>query len=147
MEIDDRRASNGTTFAICWRRSSRGPRPPAIFVVEQSRPSPISIAGPAHHLPLRIDGELAGYLRLIPHPGEARVAVGRVAVAAPLRYQGLARRLMAEALARCRRDYPDCAVTLSAQTYLAPFYESLGFRATSAPFDDYGLQHVEMALR
>ena len=54
------------------------------------------------------------------------------------------RLLMAEALARCRRDYPDCTVTLSAQTYLAPFYESLGFRTTSAPFDDYGLQHVDM---
>ena len=41
---------------------------------------------------------------------------------------------------------PDCAVTLSAQTYLAPFYESLGFQATSAPYDDYGVPHVDMAL-
>ena len=92
-------------------------------------------------------GELAGYLRLIPHPGDARIAIGRVAVAAPLRRQGLARRLMAEALGRCRQEYADCAVTLTAQTYLVPFYETLGFVATSAPFDDYGLSHVEMALR
>ena len=53
---------------------------------------------------------------------------------------------MAEALARGARDYPDCAATLTAQTYLAPFYETIGFRATSAPFDDYGLRHVDMAL-
>ena len=121
----------------------------AIFVVEQCSPFP-DLDGHderAHHLLLRADGELSGYLRLIPYPGEARVAIGRVAVAAPLRGQGLARRLMGEALARCPRDYPDCAIILTAQTYLADFYESFGFRATSVPFDDYGVPHVEMALR
>lgn len=122
-----------------------------IFVVEQASPFP-DLDGEdqrAHHLLLRVDGALAGYSRLIPHPGEAqrigRVAIGRVAVAALLRRQGFARLLMAEALARVRRDYPDCTVTLTAQTYLAPFYETLGFRATSPPYDDYGLRHVEMA--
>lgn len=117
-----------------------------IFVVEQSSPYP-DLDGQderAHHLLLRGNGAVVGYLRLIPHPGEARVAIGRVAVAASLRRQGLARLLMAQALARCRQDYPDCAVTLSAQTYLAPFYETLGFRATSAPYDDYGVPHVDM---
>jgi ElaA protein len=74
------------------------------------------------------------------------VAIGRVAVAAPWRRHGLARRMMAEALARCPRDHPDYAIVLTAQTYLAAFYETLGFRTTSAPFDDYGLQHVEMVM-
>jgi ElaA protein len=120
----------------------------AIFVVEQrcAFPDLDGLDEQAHHLLLRIDNELAGYLRLIPHPGNARVAIGRVAVAAPLRRRGYARRLMAEALARCRQEYADCAITLTAQTYLAAFYETLGFAATSAPFDDYGLSHVEMAL-
>ncbi len=54
---------------------------------------------------------------------------------------------MAEALARCHRDYPDCAVTLGAQTYLKPFYKTLGFQPTSAPYDDYGVLHVDMRLR
>jgi ElaA protein len=119
----------------------------AIFVVEQRSPYPDLDARDerAHHLLLRVDGGLAGYLRLIPYPKEARIAIGRVAVAAPLRRHGLARLLMAEALDRCRQDYPDCAVTLSAQTYLAPFYETLGFRATAAPYDDYGVPHVDMA--
>src|SRR5258708_22044615 len=118
----------------------------AIFVVEQCSPFPDldGLDERAAHLLLRLDDELAGYSRLIPHPGEARVAIGRVAVAARLRRHGLARLLMAEALARCRQDYPDRAVNLTAQTYLAPFYETLGFRTTSAPFDDYGLRHVDM---
>jgi len=120
----------------------------AIFVVEQccAYPDLDDRDQRAHHLLLRVDGELAGYSRLIPYPGEARVAIGRVAVAARLRRRGLARMLMAEALSRCRQDYPDCTVTLTAQTYLAPFYETLGFHTTSAPFDDYGLRHVDMAL-
>jgi ElaA protein len=118
----------------------------AIFVVEQASPYP-DLDGQdegAQHLLLRVDGELAGYLRLIPYPGEARIAIGRVAVAAPYRGHGFARRLMEEALARCRHDDPDCAITLGAQTYLKPFYETLGFRTTSVPYDDYGVPHVDM---
>jgi ElaA protein len=120
----------------------------AIFVVEQASPYPDldGLDERAEHLLLRVDGELAGYSRLIPYPGEARVAIGRVAVAAAWRRHGLARLLMAEALARRARNYLDCAVSLTAQTYLAPFYETLGFRTTSAPFDDYGVPHVDMVL-
>jgi ElaA protein len=119
----------------------------AVFVVEQRSPYPDldDLDERARHLLLRIEGVLAGYLRLI---ADARqIAIGRVAVAEPHRGRGLARLLVSEALTRCRRDHPDRAVTLSAQTYLVGFYESLGFRAISAPFDDYGVPHVEMVLR
>jgi ElaA protein len=121
----------------------------AIFVVEQrcAYPDLDDLDQRARHLLLRVDGGLAGCLRLIPFPEEARVAIGRVAVAAPMRRRGIARRLMAEALACCCRDCPDFAVTLTGQTYLAPFYESLGFAAVSAPYEDYGLSHLHMALR
>jgi len=118
----------------------------AIFVVEQccAYPDLDGLDQRAQHLLLRMGGALARCLRLI--PDEARVKIGRVAVAPTLRRQGLARLLMLEALARCRRDFADCAVTLSGQTYLAPFYETLGFAVTSPPYDDYGLSHVDMAL-
>jgi len=121
----------------------------AIFVVEQccAYPDLDGLDQRAEHLLLRVDGELAGCLRLIPFPDETRVKIGRVAVALPLRRQGFARLLMAEALARCRHDFADCTVTLTGQTYLAPFYETFGFAVTSAPYDDYGLSHVDMTLR
>jgi ElaA protein len=121
----------------------------AIFVVEQrcAYPDLDGLDQRAQHLLLRVDGALAGCLRLIPFPDEARAKIGRVAVALSQRRRGFARLLMAEALARYRRDYPDCAVALTGQTYLAPFYESLGFAVTSAPYDDYGLSHVDMVLR
>jgi ElaA protein len=120
----------------------------AIFVVEQHSPYPDldGLDQRAQHLLLSIDGALAGYLRLIPYPDEARVAIGRVAVAAPLRRRGLARRLTAEAIARCRRDHPGSTIALSAQSYLAPFYETLGFRPISAPYDDYGVPHIDMEM-
>ena len=120
----------------------------AIFVVEQrcAYPDLDGLDQQAQHLLLRVDGGLTGCLRLIPFPDEARIKIGRVAVAEVSRGRGVARRMMLEALARCRRDYPDCAVTLSGQTYLAPFYERLGFVTTSAPYDDYGLSHVDMTL-
>lgn len=120
----------------------------AIFVVEQrcAYPDLDGLDQRALHLLLSVDGALAGCLRLVPFPDEMRVAIGRVAVAATMRRHGFARHLTAEALARCRRDYPDCGVTLTAQTYLVGFYESIGFRPTSPPFDDYGLSHVAMML-
>lgn len=121
----------------------------AIFVVEQrcAYPDLDGLDQQAQHLLLWAGDALAGCLRLIRFPEEARVAIGRVAVSEPRRGHGLARMLMAEALARCRREYRNCAVTLSGQTYLVPFYESLGFAVTSAPFDDYGLSHVHMVMR
>ena len=150
MEIDDR-------ASLEWLRFAELPAPllyevlrfrQAIFVVEQACAFPDldGLDQQAQHLLLRQEGALAGYLRLIPFPEESRVAIGRVAVGEAQRRRGLARLLMADALGRCARDYQACAVTLTAQTYLVPFYQSLGFRSTAAPFDDYGLMHVDMRL-
>lgn len=120
----------------------------AIFVVEQASPYP-DLDGrdqDADHLLLYADGELSGCLRMIPYPDDKRVAVGRVAVAPTRRGHGLARRMMEEALARVHRHYAGWAVSLGAQSYLVPFYETLGFGAASSPYDDYGVPHVDMTL-
>jgi ElaA protein len=116
-----------------------------IFVVEQKSPYPDldGLDQSAWHLLLRAEGERAGYLRLIPQP----LRIGRVAVAAPLRRYGIGRRLMQEALLFCSQHYPGLPVVLTAQAYLVPFYQSFGFEPTGEPFDDYGLTHVDMALR
>jgi ElaA protein len=116
-----------------------------IFVVEQrcAYPDLDGLDQGAWHLLARAEGGLVGCLRLIPRP----LRIGRVAVAAPLRRCGLGRRLMDEALLRCREHHPGEAVALTAQTYLASFYRSLGFEPTGEPFDDFGLTHVDMELR
>ena len=116
-----------------------------IFVVEQGSPYPDldGLDQNAWHLLLRCDGELAGYARLTP---SQPLRIGRVAVASGLRRHGLGRRLMEEALLFCRAHYPGFPAVLSAQTYLVPFYRSFGFEPTSAPFDDFGVAHVDMGL-
>jgi ElaA protein len=118
-----------------------------IFIVEQGSPYP-DIDGfdrDAWHLLLRIDGALTGYLRLIPAPPSVRI--GRVAVAPSMRGRGLGRRLMEESLLFYRAQYPALPVVLTAQAHLVTFYRSYGFEPTGAPFDDFGVAHVEMELR
>jgi ElaA protein len=116
----------------------------AIFVVEQGSPY-ADLDGRdarAQHLLLRRGEELIGCLRLIgPDP---LIRIGRVAVKADDRGRGLARMMMEAALQRAAEVYPHRDVALSAQTYLEPFYQSLGFVTSSAPYDDYGVPHIDM---
>jgi ElaA protein len=116
----------------------------AIFVVEQASPYP-DLDGRdlrSQHLLLRRGEELIGCLRLLaPDP---LIRIGRVAVSASERGRGLARTMMEAALQRAAEVYPHRDVAISAQTYLEPFYQSLGFVTTSAPYDDYGVPHVDM---
>ena len=116
----------------------------AVFVVEQRSPY-ADLDGRdarAQHLLVRRSQELVGCLRLIdPDP---LVRIGRVAVAPEARGRGLARAMMQAALQRANELYPHRDVGVSAQTYLQPFYESLGFAATSATYDDHGVPHIDM---
>ena len=116
-----------------------------IFVVEQRSPYADldGLDQEAWHLLLQSEGELAGYLRLIPMP----IRIGRVAVASQLRRHGLGRRLMEEALRVCRERYPAQDIILAAQLKLVPFYSSFGFAVISEPYDDFGVMHVEMRMR
>jgi len=117
----------------------------SIFVVEQRSPYADldGLDQEAWHLLLRSEGELAGYLRLIPMP----IRIGRVAVAPQLRRRGLGRRLMEEGLRFCRERYPGQDIVLAAQLNLVPFYRSFGFTVISEPYDDFGVMHVEMRMR
>ena len=121
-----------------------------IFVVEQRSPYPDldGLDKSAWHLVACADRELAGYLRVIPTVGPPQsVRIGRVAVAAPLRRQGLGRVLIGEALSLCRERCPMQPVALGAQLFLRPFYERFGFVPVSQPYDDFGVEHIEMVLR
>ena len=116
----------------------------AIFVVEQrcAYPDLDGLDQGARHLLLRRSGELCGCLRVIPSLREVRI--GRLAVAASLRCRGLASRLMAEALGFCREHHPRLEVVLSAQLHLVGYYRRFGFVTVGAPYDDYGIEHVDM---
>jgi ElaA protein len=88
---------------------------------------------------------LAAYLRLIEPGGKyAEPSIGRVLTTAEFRGTGLGRALMREGLAKAAALYPGCAVRIGAQQRLERFYEELGFRTVSAPYNEDNIMHVEM---
>ncbi|HUF66843.1 MAG TPA: GNAT family N-acetyltransferase [Gemmatimonadaceae bacterium] len=91
------------------------------------------------------DGGVIAYLRLLP-PGVkyAEPSLGRVVTHPDARRAGLGVELMREGLRRVAVDFPGTAVRIGAQRRLEQFYRSLGFVTVSAPYDEDGIEHVEM---
>ena len=95
---------------------------------------------------LRPEGPvLAGYLRVL-DPGRkfAEPSIGRVLTVPPYRGIGFGRTLMAEGLVRTRNVWPGHPVRIAAQQRLERFYAALGFSATSEPYDEDGIAHLDM---
>jgi ElaA protein len=116
-----------------------------VFVVEQRSAYP-DIDGRdtepgTRHLWLDApDGTVAAYLRILDEPGGA-ARIGRVVTAATARGQGLATKLLAEALDHLG---PARDVVLDAQAGAIGIYERFGFSVCGPPFDDEGVEHVPM---
>jgi len=101
--------------------------------------------GSLHLLALQGEGRLLGGLRLLPPAGaEEPVKIGRVALLPEARGRGLGAALLREALAEAARRFPGRPLFLSAQCDQVPFYERLGFAVSSEPYDDGGIDHVDM---
>ena len=117
-----------------------------VFVVEQAciyqdvdGKDPIAL-----HLLARDGEELVAYARILPPGARFDVAaIGRVVVAPERRGEGLARRLMIEAI-RIAREHHGPRVALSAQAHLEAFYTSVGFVRVGDVYDEDGIPHVDM---
>ena len=116
----------------------------AVFVDEQQVPAEMEIDASdacCIHL-LALDNDVpVGTGRIdIAESGK----VGRVAVVASRRGQGVGTALMSLAHCVARESALD-SVWCNAQVSAVPFYEYLGYRITSAdPFDEAGIPHVRM---
>lgn len=118
------------------------------------------------HLVAHQNEALVGYCRIIPpefnrlcpnlthndpainavvNTAETIPAIGRVLVLSQYRRNGLARQIMLQAIAYCRKKYgKKRPIILSAQTYLIQFYESLGFVPEGEVYLEDGIEHVKM---
>lgn len=97
----------------------------------------------AIHFGAFVDGRMVGTGRLVEQPGRGKI--GRMAVLAEARGQGVGRALLTAILAECRqRQLPQAY--LSAQLHAIPFYERLGFSVTSGEYMDAGIPHKDMIL-
>jgi predicted GNAT family N-acyltransferase len=115
----------------------------AVFVEEQGVPLELEMDDRdehcAHVLALADDGRAVGTGRLDVAYGK----VGRVAVLADARRSGIGAAIMAR-LHGLARDAGLESVWCNAQSAAVPFYASLGYRVTSAPFAEAGIEHVRM---
>jgi len=125
-----------------------------VFVVEQKCPYP-EIDGydqRAHHLMAwarTVSGKsLAGYLRILP-PGAKwqEPALGRVLTTAAFRGRGVGGLLFKRGIEELNKLYPDRPIRLSAQRYAEDFYGAFGFVPASEPYDEDGIQHIDMLLQ
>ena len=94
-----------------------------------------------------IDGQrqLAAYLRVLaPGAKYVEMSLGRVLTAPEARSTGAGRQLLLEGIARAEGRHPGHAIRIGAQQYLERFYQSFGFVTVSAPYDEDGIQHVDM---
>jgi len=123
----------------------------AVFVVEQNCPYPDADGRDprAWHLLGWQQGpgerSLIAYARVF-EPG-ARYdegSIGRVVTAQSVRGTGVGRRLMAEALRRLEALAPGGKIKLAAQRRLEAFYSGFGFTTVSAPYEEDGIEHVDM---
>lgn len=101
------------------------------------------------HLVAHMNKTLIGYCRIIPpNVGgtNPNPRIGRVLVIPDNRLNGVAREIMTRAIKYCHSKYGKKPIQIAAQTYLIDFYQSLGFEAIGQPYDEDGLEHIDMVL-
>jgi ElaA protein len=120
-----------------------------IFVVEQHCPYPEldekdRVSG-THHLIAYQNSKIVAYARLLP-PGVSYPdsSIGRFAVDACLRRQGIGSLLMNKCLEQIVILWPDHDIKVSAQAHLKKFYESFDFIQTSNHYLEDGIPHIGM---
>ena len=98
-----------------------------------------------YHLLGYNNGELVAYLRILPRGlSFNEVSIGRVAVREDSRGYGFGRVIVSKAMDYISNEMKENEVRIEAQSYLKEFYESFGFKQTSEPFLDEGVEHIEM---
>ncbi len=119
-----------------------------VFVVEQNcayldadELDPVS----RHLIGRNGDGEIVAYARLN-EPGSRyeEPSMGRLLTRKKVRKDGAGRDAVREVIATCNREYPGLGMRISAQTYLLRFYTELGFSPVGAPYDEDGIEHIDM---
>lgn len=121
-----------------------------VFVVEQNCPY-LDIDGldqQSFHVFLKQNNQIIAYARLIDPDIVYRnsAAIGRVLVKQGFRHQGHAKTIMKACIDHALETYDTSTITLSAQSYLTDFYQSLGFIIKGDDYLEDGIPHIKMTL-
>lgn len=91
--------------------------------------------------------KIIAYARLVPANKKFDVpSIGRVICDEKYRGKGLGKALMKTAIEEVGRIFNTTQIKISAQTYLFKFYSDLCFKTISEPYDEDGIEHVDMQL-
>ena len=115
-----------------------------VFVIEQKVPAALERDeyddGATHLVGLRGD-DVIGTLRIVVNGQTAKI--GRMAVRAALRKQGVGSRLMARAT-EVAKQMGAREIMLHAQLTAKQFYQRLGYREDGGTFEEAGILHIAM---
>ncbi len=102
----------------------------------------------AWHLMGIDDSQLIAYTRILSAGiSYEDPSIGRVVTLPSKRRSGLGRELMHASIAECERLFGKTPITLSAQSYLIHFYESLGFSTVGDQYLEDGIPHIKMTRK
>ncbi len=119
-----------------------------VFVVEMQVPSELELDqydAAAIHLCVQDDNQTIGTLRFIKDQKSAEntIKIGRFALNKAYRRQGIGTQMMHHAYHWCQQ-HTISKLYLDAQTYIVPFYKTLGFVEQGDIFMDAGISHIRM---
>ncbi|CAH9054521.1 Protein ElaA [Pseudoalteromonas holothuriae] len=121
-----------------------------VFVVEQQCAYPeldeIDKHEQTRHVFLSQQYDVQAYARVY-RKSMSECAIGRVLIVETERGKGLAKPLMKQALDVCNTHFAQDEIVISAQTYLLPFYESLGFKLEGVEYLEDGIPHHDMRYK
>lgn len=120
-----------------------------VFIIEQNCPyeeCDNKDLNAYHILGKDENDEIQAYTRLLDAGAsyEHYSSIGRVVTSAKYRKSGEGRKLMNYSLQKISELYPHLHVKISSQSYIAKFYESLGFKATGEEYLEDGIPHIGM---
>lgn len=98
-----------------------------------------------YHLFAMEQGRVVAYCRIIPEGiTYIQPSIGRVLVLKEYRKRALAEKMMKIAIEFIRESLKGESIVLSAQQYIVPLYEKLGFKKISEPYMEVSIPHVKM---
>ena len=118
-----------------------------VFILEQGVPEDLELDefDPSAFHALAYEGnQCIGTARLV-KLGSSGAQIGRMAVLASFRGQGIGQQILAGLIALAKSQGISTLV-LHAQTTAIPFYEKLGFMAEGSIYDEAGIPHRNMML-
>ncbi|MBD1576349.1 GNAT family N-acetyltransferase [Vibrio sp. S11_S32] len=123
-----------------------------VFVVEQTCPYPEldgkDILAGVYHLIGYQENELVACARLLPQGVSfSEVSIGRVATNKNHRGAGLGHQLLQTAIEFCLTYWPNCDITIGAQSHLEAYYQQHGFKKASEEYLEDDIPHIDMTRK